>query len=439
MTVGKEWKVILTFCLPLLFGFLIQHLYTIVDSIIVGQFLGEAALAALGTTVPLILLFMAFAFGLSLGCGVLIAQNFGAKRFENLRIAVSTSMILITGVGFVISALAFLSAPLLLRHVLQVPDTIFDMALLYLRIFSLSLFFQFAFNGVSGILRAVGDVKMPLYFLLFSSILNVILTLLAVGVWGWGIAGTAWTTVFSVLVAAVIAYVYMVRKYEFLRPQLRFDTYLCGVVLRIGIPMSVQNSVTAIAFIAMGRLVNSFGVISIASYTVATRIDGFAVMALLAFGNGITTFAGQNIGGGHLDRVKTGLRQTLLITWISSLTLIIILFALATPIVRLFGLEGEMLGRAVEQIRFVTPFHLLLAPSLIIGGMLKGAGDATFPMIATIIDLIVRVTLAYSLVHFSILGYNAAWVTIPLGWVLALALNAIRMRGGKWKEKSLVR
>ena len=439
MTVGKEWKVILFFALPILFGNLIQHLYTIVDGIIIGQVVGEEALSAVGTSFSLIILFLAFAIGLSVGSGILIAQNFGAKRFEQLRVVVSTSLILMTGLGALISALAILLSPFFLQHILGVPDALFGMALTYFRIFSIGILFQFIFNGVVSTLRAVGDAKVTLYFLLITSILNVILTLLAVVVLGWGIAGAAWTTVISKLISAVIAYVYMVRKYDYLRPQRRFDFSICRLILKLGLPLSLQNGMASLAFMAMGRLVNSFGIISIASYTTATRIDGFALMPLLAFNNSMTTFTGQNIGANRLDRVKAGFVQTLLMTLVSSLVLMAVLLLFAPTLVGFFGLEGDMLTRAVTQIRFVTPFYVLIVPFLVIGGMLKGAGDVVFPMLAISAELALRVVLAYLLVHFGVLGYNAVWVTVPIGWALLLVLGLYRLRSGKWKTKSLIK
>ena len=439
MTMGKEWRVILFFALPILFGNLIQHLYTIVDGIIIGQVVGEEALSAVGTSFSLIILFLAFAIGLSVGSGILIAQNFGAKRFEQLRVVVSTSLLLMTGLGALISALAALLAPFFLRHVLGVPDTLFDMALTYFQLFSIGIVFQFIFNGVVAVLRAVGDAKVTLYFLIITSILNVILTLLAVVILGWGIAGAAWTTVISKFASAVMAYVYMVRKYAYLRPEWRFDFLICRLILKLGLPLSLQNGMASLAFMAMGRLVNSFGIISIASYTVATRIDGFALMPLLAFNNSMTTFTGQNIGANRLDRVKAGFVQTLIMTLISSLVFMAVLMAFAPAIAQFFGLEGETLTRAVTQIRFVTPFYVLIVPFLVIGGMLKGAGDVVFPMLAISAELALRVVLAYLLVHFGVLGYNAAWVTIPIGWALLLVLGMIRLRSGKWKTKSLIK
>ena len=438
MTVDKEWKVILFFSLPILFGNLIQHLYTIVDGIIIGQVVGDLALSAVGTSFPLIILFLAFAFGLSAGSGVLIAQNFGAKRFARLRAASSTSLILITGLGILFSALAVLLSPLFFRHILHVPEALFNMALTYFQIFSLGIVFQFVFNGVAAILRSVGDAKVTLYFLMFTSILNVALTLLAVVTLDFGIVGAAWTTVISKFVSAVIAYVYMVRKYDYLRPQWQFDRSLCSLILRLGLPISLQNGFASIAFMATGRLVNSFGIVSIAAYTVAMRIDGFAFMPMLAFNASINTFTGQNIGANRLDRVRAGLWQTLMMALVSGFVLIGILFLFAPVFVRLFGLEGDMLARAVAQIRFVTPFYILLIPSLVFIGMMKGAGDVVFSTVAISVELALRVALSYLLVHLGVLGYSAVWVTFPIGWALLLVLAIYRLRSGKWQTKSLL-
>jgi len=438
MTVGKEGKLIFYFALPLMIGNLIQHLYTTVDGIIIGNFIGELALSALGTTMPLMILFLALAIGLSIGCGVIIAQNFGAKNFAHMPTVVSTILILATGIGLVISALAFLLSPLLLRYVLSVPDDVFELAITYFQIFSLGIVFQFIYNAVAAILRSVGDVKVTLYLLIISSVLNIILSLLVVLVFGWGVGGVAWTTVISKIVAAVIAYLYMARRHPYLKPHWVFDRPTCKQALKLSLPNALQFSILSIAHMAMGRLVNTFGVTSIAAYAVAIRIEGFAFIPIMAFNSSIMTFTGQNVGAGRFDRVKTGLLKTEGMATLSCAGLIVILLIFAAPLVRLFGLEGETLARSVEQIRFLTPFFLILSVHLMVSGTLKGAGDVIFPSIATTLDLAVRVGLAYSLVHAGILGYNGAWATVPIGWVLLLILGLLRLRSGKWKTKSVV-
>ena len=420
-------------------GNLIQHLYTVIDGIIVGNFVGEEALSAIGTSVPLVFLFLALAFGLSTGGGIIISQNFGAKRFDTMPVAASTTMILITGVGLVISALAFFLSPMILRNILGVPDYIFDLSLIYVRILSFGILFQFIYNGVAAILRSVGNAKVTLYFLLISSVINVILTLIVVVVLNQGVAGAAVTTTVSQFVAAVISYIYMVKKYPYLKPRAIFDTALCKQALKLGLPVAMQHGVISIGAMAFGRLVNSFGVISIASFAVAMRIEGFAFMPILAFNASMTTFAGQNIGANRFDRVKRGMFQAQLMAAACCLVIVLCLMIFAIPISRLFGLEGETLLRSVEQIRFISPWLVVLSIALIIIGTLKGAGDVMFPTLAQSLNFFLRVALAYFLVDIGVLGYNGAWVTVPIGWVLLLVLVLYRYYSGKWESKGVVK
>ena len=439
LTQGKEWKAILFFALPLMLGMFIQQLYNVVDGIVIGLVLGEDALSAVGVSLPLVLLCLALAMGLSAGSGIIISQNFGAKRMEDMPKTVSTVMLLAGSLGLVTTTLAIAFTPLFFRHVVQVPDYIFPMAVLYFRIFSIGIFFQFLYNGVASFLLSIGNAKVTLYFLIASAVLNVFLTILFVVILRLGVAGAAVTTVIAKLVAAVIAYVYMVKKYPYLRPAKSFDKKICRLAVKLSFPLALQQSIVSLGFMAMGRLINSFGVISIAGYTVAMRVEGLAIIPLFAFSNSITTFTGQNVGAGRLDRVKSGLWSAELMTTVCGLFLIIILMPLAGPISALFGLEGAALARSVAQIRFLAPWFVVLSLGLVTGGMLKGAGDVRYPAIITALNLALRVGLAYWLVHIGRLGYNAAWATTPVGWVLMLVALLYRVYRGKWKDKAVVK
>jgi len=433
MTTGKEWKHILFFAMPIMLGNVVQQLYSVFDGIIVGNFVGEQALSAVSTSAPLIFLFLALSNGLSQGAGIIIAQKFGAKQFDDMREAVSTIIFIAAGVGAFLTIAGFILTPLMLRDLLGVPLEILDTAVLYLRTVAVSLFFLFIFNAIASVLRAIGNAKITLYFLLISTIVNIVLTIFAVVVMDWGVAGAGLATAVSKMFAAVIAYVYMVRKYEYLRPVRKYSGYVGKRTARLSLPVSMQHCVFAASGMLMGRLVNSFEVFGIASFAVATRVDGLAFMMVFSFNNSMMTFAGQNIGAARIDRVKRGFKQTqvMALGTFAVITTIVVIFA--PSIVGLFGLTGDTLARSVEQIRFIVPWMILLTPSLIVNGTLKGAGDVVFPTIATTSDVIVRVSLAYILVHFGILGYNAAWVTMPVGWALLLPMAIWRYRGGKWK------
>ena len=317
MTRGTPWKLIVQFALPIMAGNLLQQLYNTADTIIVGNFNGQQALSAVGSCASLTALFTALAIGFSIGAGVLISQYFGANRLGELRRYAASSIVLMLLLGLLMSVIGFCSAELLLARFLGTPQALLPQATLYFTIYAAGLVFQFGYNIAAAILRALGDSKATLYFLLVSSVLNVALDLLFVAAFRMGVSGAAIATVISQIVSCVVGFWYMRRRYELLRfsvRELRLDRTAAGRVLKIGAPMAIQQSIVSCGFLFLQKLVNLFGESMIASYTVATRMENILMIPIIGIQNTMATFAGQNMGARQPERVSKGLGQGVLVS-----------------------------------------------------------------------------------------------------------------------------
>ncbi len=439
MTNGPEWKLILLFTLPIMAGNLLQQLYSTVDSVVVGNYVSEQALSAIGTCTPLTLLFLALAIGLGVGAGIVVSQYYGAGETAKTADTINTAVILMGAVGLLLTLVALAITPFLLETVLSVPQEILPLSSLYFRVYCLGLFFQFIYNCIASVLRSVGDSRATLYFLTVSSLLNIGLDLLFVIVFHWGVGGAAVATVISQLACAVISYLYMLKKLE-IQPSIRaFSPALCKLILRLGIPSAVQQCVVAMGNVAMQRLVNSFGPPNMAAYTAGSNIERFIFVPALGFQAGMSTFCGQNAGAGKWDRIRRGLHSTILMTFLASAIIGSILFLFAGPIIALFNLEGESLTRGIELLRYIAPIFWIFSVYMAFVGTLQGAGDVMFATAGTLTALTVRVITGYLGVALGLLDYEAAWVTMPIGWLSAFVIVLTRYLSGRWKAKVLVK
>lgn len=440
MTRGAEWKVILLFTLPIMAGNFLQQLYNTVDSIVVGQFVGEEALSAVGTCTPMVMLFLALATGLGVGVSVVVSQFFGAGRTEDMAKAISTAMTLMCMIGLLLSIVAQFVTPFLLSTVLKVQNpVILGMAVRYFRIYAGGLLFQFVYNCIASILRAVGDSRATLYFLAISSVINIILDLLFVMLFDWGVEGAGVATVIAQIICAGVSLFYLRRMLPAARERTAFERPLCALILKMGVPASVQMSIVSVGNLAMQRLVNSFGDAAMAAYTAGIRIDNFVTIPALGFHTGMANFTGQNIGAGEWDRVRRGLRQTMLMAVVLCLGLGVVAFLLAKPIVSLFGVEGDALRMGVEMIRFMAFNIWVFGAYQTVSGLLEGSGDVVIASGATLTALVTRVGTGYLAVSVGLLSYNAGWATMPVGWLVALTIVVIRYFSGRWKTKAVVK
>lgn len=439
MTEGKEWKLILLFTLPLMAGNLLQQLYNTVDGIIVGNFVGEAALSAVGTCAPLTLLFIAIAMGMSTGASIVVSQFYGAGALEEMRRSVATALLMLMGLGVVLSVLAFAGTGWLLKGVLGVQDYLLADAVTYFRIYALGLFFQFVYNIAAAVLRSLGNSRATLYVLLLSSICNVVLDLVAVLVFHWGVMGVAVATVLSQVISAVVMVAYMFRSHSVLRFQsgeFRFDGETAGLILKMGIPSTIQQCVVSFNHMAIQRVVNAFDIT--AGYTAAMRIENFIYIPSQSFFLGMATFTGQNLGAKRLDRVRRGLYGTLIMGTITVVIISSLVLLLAPQLIGLFGVVGASKAVGVTYLHYVALGFILFCWYFCFNGVLQGSGDVMFTLFNTVSSLVLRTVVTYILAFLTPVGYVAIWWSLLVSWVYNVALAYLRYRFGPWKRKGVV-
>ena len=441
LTRGTPWKLIVQFALPIMLGNLLQQLYNTADTIIVGNFEGQQALSSVGACTSLTILFTALALGFSIGAGVLISQYFGAGRMQELRRYAATSIVLMLAMGLVMTMVGLLSAELLLRGFLGTPESLLPQSVLYFRIYAAGLVFQFGYNIAAALLRALGDSRATLYFLLVSSVLNVVLDLLFVAALGMSVAGAAIATVISQLASCVIGFWYMYRKYELLRfsaRELRLEPAVAGRILRVGLPMALQQSIVSCGFLFLQKLVNYYGESMIASYTVASRMENILMIPILGIQSTMATYAGQNMGAKLPERVSRGLGQGVLVSLFMTLVLCagqIVGISLIIGAFRLDVAAAEICRQHLFASAVAIPIFAVYFPA---NGMFQGVGEGFHATFYALMALGLRVVFAYSLHKTAAFGYTAIWWSQAMAWTLTLIVCYAHFFRGKWKEKSLI-
>lgn len=445
MTEGTPWKLILFFALPLMGGHALQQLYNTVDGIVVGNFVSAEALGAVGTCTSLVMLFLCFAMGMSTGSAVVISQLYGANKLEDMRKAVSTCMIMMVGLGIVLTVIAEFTAAPLLKYVLNVQEIYYEDAKTYFQIFAIGLSSQFLYNICAAILRSFGDSKATLYFLIISSISNIGLDLLFVCAFHWDVAGVAIATVIAHILSAVVAVIYMFKKYEVLRfkkGEFRFHKESAKVALKISIPTTLQQCIMSFGSLALQRLVNSFDASTpglLPGYVAGQRLESFLMIPAMCINSTMATYTGQNVGAGKFDRVKAGRTAARIITIAVQVGLGLICFFLREPLIKLFGVSGQSEAYGLEYLVTMIPCVIIFALNMSTLGSLQGAGDVIFTTFMSISGFALRVALAYILGLFTPIGYRMIWLNLPMGWVYSTIISAIRFYGGKWKSKAIVK
>ena len=444
MTQGAPWRAILVFALPIMLGQLLQQLYQTVDGIVVGNVISSGALAAVGTCTSVTMVFLAFSIGMGGGSGILISQLFGAGRKSELRSAAANIILLMFVLGLAVMVLGVLGADFISRVILRIEDEeIRVQAATYLRIYSVGLIFTFLYNAVSSILRAVGDSKAMLYFLIVSTVLNTVLDLLFVKNFGLGVAGAAWATVIAQGACMAVSYVYMFRLYpdfRFSSPrQLRPDWAKLGICVRLGLPTTLQFLIISGGHLVLQRLVNSFGSVTMAAVTVGQRYDHYCSIPSFGMMQAMSSFTGQNIGAGHVDRVKQGVRACLIMSFSVVVLICIAMYIFAAPLAELFGVEGETLKQSVEYMRYLAFAFPIFALYIPLNGTFQGAGAPMASAGVSLCALAVRVGAAYLLVGAFQWGYAACWQTYGVGWLASLVVALIYYLSGKWQFKAVAR
>ena len=440
LTVGKESSLILQFAWPMLLGNAFQQLYNIVGSVIVGNYLGKEALAAVGASTPIIFTLISLIIGFSMGFTVIISQYFGSKNTNMVRRAIDTMNIFLFFSSILITIIGIYFTETILKFI-NIPADILPQAATYLKIYIGGLIFIFGYNGVAATLRGMGDSKIPLYFLILSTVLNIILVLLFVIVFKWGIAGAAIATVIAQGSAFITSVFYLNKTHKLIRfsfQNLNFDKFIFKKSFLIGFPSGLQMTFVSLGMIALLSIVNTFGTDVIAAYSVAIRIDSFASLPAMNLAMALSSFVGQNMGAGKTDRVKNGYVATLKMNLIITLILSSIILIFPGWIMKAFSPDINIINIGKEYLYVVAAFYLVFTTMFINMGVMRGAGDTIIPMFITLFSLwLIRIPLAWLLSKY--FGYQGIWWSIPLAWISGMTLTYIYYKSGKWKNKAIVK
>lgn len=441
LTEGNPQTVLWKFTIPMFISVIFQQLYNIADSVIAGKFAGENALAAVGASYPITMIFMAIAVGSNIGCSVAISQLFGAKEYGKMKTAVFTTLISSAALSAALTAGGLLGSRGLMMMI-NTPENIFTDGALYLRIYLGGFLFLFLYNVATGIFTSLGDSKTPLYFLIGSSIGNIFLDIWFVAGFHWGVAGVAWATFLAQGAACVLALMTLAQRLKRVQTAEKYELFsgdMLKRISRIAVPSILQQSFISVGNIFIQSLVNSFGSSVIAGYSAAIKLNTFTITCFTTMGNGVSSFTAQNLGGGRIERVKKGFGAGIKMCLLAAIPFFIVFFIFGENMIQLF-MSGDGGGTALETgkvfLRIVSPFYFVISVKLIGDGVLRGAGAMRLFMIATFTDLVLRVLLSYILA--GIFGVTGIWMSWPIGWSIATVLTCVFYRQGRWAQKYIV-
>ena len=426
LTVGKPSKVLWLFCMPLFGSIIFQQLYNIADSFVAGKYIGENALAAVGNSYEITLIFIAFAFGCNIGCSVTVSEFFGAKRYGSMKTAVYTSFVT-TGVVCAFLMLIGLFGCDALLQLINTPGEIFEDSALYLDIYILGLPFVFFYNVSTGIFSALGDSKTPFVFLAVSSVSNIAADIWFVKGFDMGVSGVAWATFMCQGVSCILAVLFVLKRLHKIGTTGKykiFDKKILCKILKIAIPSTLQQSFISVGNIIIQSLINGFGPAIIAGYSASVKLNNLVITSFTTIGNGISNYTAQNIGAGKTERIKQGFSAGLKMVWL-----------ICIPIVLLYLFGGKYLMYAFMEnpsadalhsgllfLRILSPFYFIASSKLVADGILRGAGLMKYFMAATFTDLILRVILAFML-SGTALQSTGIWCAWPIGWTVAAVMS----------------
>lgn len=446
MTVGKPWEDILIFTVPMLVGNIAQQLYNTVDSVVVGNYVGDNALAAVGSAGPILNLLIVLFIGISVGASIMVSQYFGARKREDLSIAIANSIVLTAISSIIIMLMATITArPLLV--LLKTPDSILDWCTSYLRILFLGIAGLAFYNILSGILRGLGDSISALVYLIVSSVLNIALDLLFVIKFGMGVSGVALATVIAQAVSAVLCLLKLMRMKELFDFKAQYFklTQKHGMnIIRLGVPSGVTQAIMSMAMLVVQSLTNSFGEQFIASNVIVMRVDGFAMLPNFSFGTAMTTYAGQNVGARAYDRVSQGAKQGTLMAvgFSAAITGLILLFG--RNLMAIFTNTTDLVTLSMNMMRILAVGYIAMAIIQSLSGVMRGAGDTVTPMwISIVMTIFLRVPIAYGLVYLTKSAEfpggrkESIYVSLLISWVLGAIITSILYKRGKWRKKAI--
>ncbi|MDA3734041.1 MATE family efflux transporter [Niameybacter massiliensis] len=446
MTVGDPLKQIIIFMIPMLIGNIAQQLYNTVDSIIVGKFVGDNALAAVGSAGPIINLLLVLFIGISVGAGIMVSQYFGSKDRENLSGAIECCILLtaIVSVGLMIIT-PFVIRPML--NLLNTPESIIDWCYSYLLILFMGISGMAYYNILGGILRGLGDSISPLIYLLVSTILNILLDLLFVAVFDMGVAGVALATIIAQIVSAILSFIKLSKMhdvFDFSLRHLKWNKTHVATTIRLGLPSGLTQMILSFAMIIVQSLTNSYGEAFIAANVIVMRVDGFAMMPNFSFGTAMTTFAGQNVGAKQYDRVKKGAKEGTLFALATAIIITVLILIFGRNLMSIFTDTPELVDLSMRMMTILAVGYVAMAVTQCLSGIMRGAGDTMTPMwISLITTVIIRVPVAYSLAFFTRTPElpngrcESVFISLLLSWIIGALLTIFFYKRGKWQNKAI--
>lgn len=433
----KPMKALLIFAFPMIVGNLFQQFYTMVDSVVVGRFVGENALAAVGASYSLTNVFISIAIGGGVGASVLTSRFFGSREYQKMKMSVSTALLSFLAVSLTLGCVGLLSGRQIMI-LLNTPDNILPQATEYLNIYFLGLPFLFMYNVLASMFNALGRSRIPLYLLIFSSVFNIVLDLILVCQFHMGVAGVAWATLIAQGISAVLAFFLFLKEMRNYPTDGKMTLFSGGEFLemcRIALPSILQQSTVSIGMMLVQSVVNSFGASVLAGYSAGMRIESICIVPMAAMGNVISSYTAQNLGAGRKDRVVEGYHTGYRIVFAFAVILCVILELFYQPLIELFlGDEGTGLAvsTGVSYLRFIGWFFVLIGLKMITDGLLRGAGDMKMFTVANLVNLTIRVVLAVTLAPR--IGIEMVWYAVPIGWLANYLISFAEYRTGKWKS-----
>lgn len=438
LTVGEPSKLLWAYSMPMFLSVVFQQVYNIADSVIAGKYAGTDALAAVGASYPITMIFMAVAIGANVGSSVVISQLFGQKNMEKMKTAIRTALIFVMFVGTVLTAAGYFFCDDMIR-LLNTPADIFADSSLYLRIYVFGLLFLFLYNICNGIFTALGDSKTPLYLLIGSSILNILLDFIFVKYLHMAVAGVAWATFIAQGISSLLAFFLLFIRLRSIKTEERgqvFSVAMLKKICSLAIPSILQQSFVSVGNLFIQNLVNGFGSDVVAGYSAAVKLNTFMITSFSTLGNAVSGFSAQNMGAGKLKRITKGWRAGLLMAFLISVPFIVVYFFFGSSAIGMFVDSGEkseaVIATGVRFLRIVSPFYLVVSTKLISDGVLRGCAAVGEFMATTFLDLILRVVLAFWLA--GILGAVGIWLSWPVGWLLSAGLSLYFYKSGRWKK-----
>ncbi len=440
LTEGKEGVQILTFAAPMLLGNIFQQLYNVIDSIIVGNYLGKEALSAVGASFPIIFVLISLIIGVASGTTIIIAQYFGAKKYDKLKTAIDTMYVVLFFASFFVAAIGIFFNDEIF-NLIKLPENVIPEAKKYLSIILGGVITMFGFNGTSAVLRGLGDSKTPLYFLIISTIMNILFDFLFVLGFGMGVEGVAIATVLAQAGAFLTAVFYLNKYHKIINISffnVDFDWDIFKKSMRIGLPSGLQHMFVALGMMALYRIVNRFGTETIAAYSVVGRLNSFAMMPAMNFSAALATFAGQNLGANKPKRVASGLKFTFFFTTAISIFFTIIALSFTRQLVEIFTPDPEVIRIGMGYLLIVPIFYVSFSAMFTINGVFRGAGDTIIPMFITLFSLwLIRIPISWFLSER--IGIEGVWWGIPIAWIMGLIVSFFYYLSGHWKNKVIVK